>query len=335
MADVAHRAGVSHQTVSRVINDVEGIRPATRERVLAAISELGYRRNNAARLLASTRSGLLGVIGWGAGMFGPANLIIGIEESAEARGFRLSVVHVREFTETAMARAVELQLEHAVEALVVVVPHRGALRQLEEQDLGVPVIVAQGDSSQRPLTVATDNAGGARQATRHLLDLGHETVFHLAGPQVWVEAAARREGWEAELREAGRDVPALRWGGDWSARSGYEVGLSIARDPQVTAVFAANDQMALGLMRALREAGRAIPGDVSVVGFDDLPEAAYFTPPLTTVRQEFQDLGRQVMDMVQLALAGEPDPVADPVATQLVVRESTAPPPGGAPVTRL
>jgi len=327
MSDVARLAGVSHQTVSRVINGVEGIRPQTRERVLAAVAELGYRRNNAARLLASSRSGLIGVVRWGSGLFGPANVIVGIEEVADERGYRLSISDVREFTGSAIRQAVELQLESAVEALIVIVPHRGALRDIENGGLGVPVVVAMGGQTDRPFTVSLDNRAGARAATRHLLELGHETVTHLAGPLDWEEASARCEGWRAELEAQGRRVPALRWGGDWSARSGYETGRSLARELDVTAIFAANDQMALGLIRALSQAGRRVPEDVSVVGFDDLPEAAYFTPPLTTVRQEFRLLGHRIMDLVERALAGEPDPRADLVQPELVVRSSTAPPP--------
>jgi len=327
MSDVARLAGVSHQTVSRVINGVDGIRPQTRDRVLAAVAELGYRRNNAARLLASSRSGLIGVVRWGSGLFGPANVIVGIEEVADERGYRLSISDVREFTGSAIRQAVELQLESAVEALIVIVPHRGALQDIENGGLGVPVVVAMGGQTDRPFTVSLDNRAGARAATRHLLELGHQTVTHLAGPQDWEEGSARCEGWRAELEAQGRRVPALRWGGDWSAQSGYATGRSLARELDVTAIFAANDQMALGLIRALSEAGRRVPEDVSVVGFDDLPEAPYFAPPLTTVRQEFRLLGHRIMDMVERALAGEHDPRAALVQPELVVRSSTAPPP--------
>jgi DNA-binding LacI/PurR family transcriptional regulator len=326
MADVARVAGVSHQTVSRVINDVPGIRPETRSRVQSAIDQLGYRRNNAARMLASSRSGLLGVVAWGSGLFGPAHVVLGLEEAAAESDYRLTVLHVQEFTAKTLRHALDELLEQAVEALVVVVPHRAMLRSVHDRDLAIPVIVAQGDLSGRPLTAAMDNVGGARAAVRHLLDLGHETVYHVAGPQDWMESIARQDGWRAELEARGRPVPPLRWGGDWSARSGYEIGRSVAGDSDVTAVFAANDQMALGLSRALHEHGRAVPGDVSVVGFDDIPESPYFTPPLTTVRQEFRALGRQVMRLAERALRGEPEPCAEPTPTRLIVRESTAPP---------
>jgi DNA-binding LacI/PurR family transcriptional regulator len=326
MADVAQRAGVSHQTVSRVLNGSAQIRPETRQRVLDAIVELGYRRNAAARLLASTHSGLVGVVTWGTSQFGPPNVMLGLEAAARPSRFRLTRTNIEAITADAFNAAVETLLEQSVEALVVIVPHRAVLRIAQSLSLDIPVVVVEGDLSETPLTAGVDNVQGARLATRHLLDLGHETVVHLAGPPDWMEAIARRDGWRAELEEAGCPVPPLRWGGDWSARSGYMTGLSLAREQDITAVFAANDQMALGLTRALFESGRRVPEDISVVGFDDLPEAAYFTPPLTTVHQPFPDLGRRVMAMVEKALAGDPAPTSELIATTLVVRGSTARP---------
>ena len=326
MADVAQRAGVSHQTVSRVLNGFEAIRPETRDRVLEAIEELGYRRNTAARLLASRHSQLVGVVTWGSSQFGPANVMLGFEAAARRTPYQLSTVNVQEISDRAFQDAVDQLLELAIEALVVIVPHRAVLRTAQGLRLGIPVVVVEGDLSETPLTAGVDNVQGARLATRHLLDLGHETVVHLAGPADWIEAMARRDGWRRTLQEAGRAVPPLRWGGDWSARSGYRTGVSLAREMGVTAVFAANDQMALGLIRALTEQGRAVPGDVSVVGFDDLPEAEFFIPSLTTVRQPFADLGERAMELVERALGGEDSPSVELVSSTLVVRESSAPP---------
>ena len=326
MADVAARAGVSHQTVSRVINGFDGIRPETRDKVMAAIDELGYRRNQAARMLASTRSGLIGVVTWGTGLYGPAAVVMSLEDAALQQGHELAVVTLRDFDDASVAAAVDRLLSQAVEALVMIVPHRATVRRLERGALGVPVVTVLGDNRGVALTAALDNVGGARAAIRHLLELGHETVFHVAGPSDFHEATARIDGWRQELEAAGRTVPPLRWGGDWSASSGYQTGLSLAREPGVTAVFAANDQMALGVMRAFVEQGLTIPDDVSVVGFDDVPEAPYYNPPLTTVRQEFDVLGRSVMSLVQRALAGERAPRVPLVESTLVVRASTRAP---------
>lgn len=326
MEEVAQLAGVSHQTVSRVLNDYAGVRPETRRRVMDAVEALGYRRNTAARLLASSRSKIVGVVTYGTAQYGPASVILGLQEAARPTPYDLTIVGVQEFTAESFRSAVDHLMERSVECLVLVVPHRSVLRWSRETDLGLPVVTVEGDLSGHPLTAGVDQLAGARMATEHLLGLGHETVVHLAGPQDWAEAVARRDGWRAELEQAGRSVPPLRWGGDWSARSGYETGRSLARESGVTAVFAANDQMALGLVHALREAGRRVPEDVSVVGFDDLPEAAYFAPPLTTVRQDFAELGRRAMGLVQRVLEGEQAASVPLVPPSLVVRASTEPP---------
>jgi len=326
MADVAARAGVSHQTVSRVLNQMPGVRPDTAARVLESIQELGYRRNIAARLLASSRSRTIGVMTWGTSQFGPAQVLLGLEDAARAADYRLMTAAITEMTPEGVQLAIDQLLEHAPEAVVTVVPHQTVLRIAQEIDLGIPTLVVEGDLSSIPLTAGVDNVQGGRIATRHLIELGHETVVHLAGPPGWAEAAARIEGWRAELTEAGLRVPALRWGGDWSSASGYRAGRTLAREKDLTAVFAGNDQMALGLIAALREVGRRVPEDVSVVGFDDLPEAAYFSPPLTTVRQDFGELGRRTMRLVERVLEGEESPSEELVPTALVVRESCAPP---------
>ena len=326
MADVAAVAGVSHQTVSRVLNGLPGVRPETAKRVHAAIALLGYRRNHAARLLASTRSRTIGVLTWGTSLVGPAQVLLALEAAARAADYRLSTVTITEMTPEGVGAAMDQVLGHAPEAVVVIVPHETVLRIAQEIDLGIPTVVVEGDLSQTPLTAGVDNVQGARLATAHLLDLGHDRVDHLAGPLGWAEAAAREEGWRAELASRGLPVEAPRGRGDWSAASGYAAGQSIAADRGVTAVFAANDQMALGLVAALRDAGRRVPDDVSVVGVDDLPESAYFTPPLTSVRQDFAELGRRTMNLVERALRGEPSPTTELVGTVLVERASTAPP---------
>ncbi len=324
MADVAKVAGVSHQTVSRVLNGMPGVRPETRDRVLEVVTELGYRRNLAARLLASTRSKTVGVVTWGTSQFGPANVLLALEAAARQTPYRLETINVTSMSTEAFRDAVDQLLERVVEAMIVIVPHETILREAQSLNLDIPTVVVEGDLSRVPLTVGVDNVQGARLATAHLLSLGHETVVHMSGPMGWAEAHARRDGWRAELEAQDRRVPPLRWGGDWSASSGYLTGRSLAREPDVTAVFVANDQMALGFVRALHEQGRRVPEDVSVVGFDDLPESQFFLPALTTVRQDFAELGQRAMNVLSRVLDGEREPTADLVPTTLVVRESTA-----------
>jgi DNA-binding LacI/PurR family transcriptional regulator len=172
--------------------------------------------------------------------------------------------------------------------------------------------------------VSVDQFAGAVSATRHLLDLGHETVWHISGPADWLESAERVDGWRTTLEGAGASPPPLLVG-DWSARSGYDLGRRLSKDRTVTAIFAANDQMALGVLRAMREAGREVPDEVSVVGFDDIPEAPYFNPPLTTVRQDFIEVGsRSLRALVRAIENGERDGSGSRVATELIVRESTS-----------
>jgi DNA-binding LacI/PurR family transcriptional regulator len=208
------------------------------------------------------------------------------------------------------------------------VAHQTALTLAQSLHIAVPLVLVEGDLSATPLTAGVDQIAGARLATAHLLDLGHQSVLHLPGPADWVEAAARQEGWRKALNEHGRPVPALMARGDWSARSGYESGQAMLQELRPTAVFAANDQMALGLLRALHVSGRQVPGDVSVVGFDDIPESGYFTPPMTTVRQDFPELGRRTMALVLRVLSGELEASEPLVQPRLIVRSSTAAPAG-------
>jgi DNA-binding LacI/PurR family transcriptional regulator len=192
---------------------------------------------------------------------------------------------------------------------------------------GLPVVVIGADARHEHPVVDTNQAEGAAFATNHLLDLGHRTVWHIAGPPQSYAAERRQKSWRTTLQRAGRETPPVLTG-DWSANSGYLHGLRLADDPSVTAVFAANDQMALGLLRALHEKGRTVPGDVSVVGFDDMEEAAHFWPPLTTVRQSFEAVGRNAVTALLAEIANNSQGTAVvEVPTELVVRSSTAPPP--------
>jgi DNA-binding LacI/PurR family transcriptional regulator len=327
MEDVAGVAGVSHQTVSRVLNDYPHIRPATRDRVLAAIEELGYRRNIAARTLVTRRSGTIGVITADMSHFGPASIMLGLESASRAAGYSLSLEGLPEISAASLRTAVDRVLDQAVEAVVIIVAHQAALALAQSLHITVPLVLVEGVLSATPLTAGVDQIAGARLATNHLLDLGHRSVVHLPGPGDWLEAAARREGWTIALEERGCPVPALMVEGDWTSRSGYESGVAMLGESRPTAVFAANDQMALGLLRALHEAGLRVPEDVSLVGFDDLPESGFFTPPLTTVRQDFRELGRRAMALVLRVLAGELNPSEPLVEPLLIVRSSTAVPP--------
>ncbi|RKN47208.1 LacI family DNA-binding transcriptional regulator [Streptomyces hoynatensis] len=328
MADVARRAGVSSQTVSRVSNGHPGVVDATRRQVLDAMKELGYRPNSAARALKSGEFRTIGIILFTLSTTGNVRTLEAIATSAAEEGYAITLLPVAVPTQDEVRGAFTRLGELAVDAIIVIME----VHLLDAATVSLPpnigVVVADSNAGDRYSVVDTDQAGGSREAVRHLLGLGHRTVWHLAGPADSFAAQRRADAWRATLEEAGREVPPpVR--GDWSAESGYLAGLRLAGEPGCTAVFAANDQMALGLLRALHERGRAVPAEVSVVGFDDIPEAGSFIPPLTTVHQDFAEVGRRCVAGVLRQLRTDAvERGTTLVPTRLVVRGSSGPPPG-------
>ncbi|MGF9754356.1 LacI family DNA-binding transcriptional regulator [Microvirga sp. 0TCS3.31] len=328
MADVARLAGVSHQTVSRVINGQNNLRPATREKVEEAIRQLGYRPNTAARALVTRKSATIGVIGSKSGYWGPSTVHRTIQAAGRDAGYFVSSVNLQSLTREELVDAIDHLRNQGVEGVVLISATDDAVEVARAQEQwGVPVVVVEGDPGKAHWTVGVDQVAGAELGTRHLVELGHTDIVHLSGPPDWTEARARLLGWQNAMYAAGLR-PSQQVTGDWSAASGFERGREIAAREDVTAVFCANDQMALGLLRALSEAGRSVPTGprgVSVVGFDDIPEAPYLIPPLTTVRQDFEAVGRRAIEILRAALADAPEP--DRLITpELVVRASSAAP---------
>lgn len=324
MADVAARAGVSMMTVSRVFSGQARVAPETRDRVIAAVEALKYRPNMAARTLAGGPSHVLGVITIKSEFYGPAQTLIGIETAARDSGHLVSFVGIAEPDADELRAALAHLANAHADGVIVIAPVHRAVQALRELTADGPIVVT-GAPAAGEFTVGIDQRLGARLATRHLLDLGHRTVHHIRGPKDWIDADERASGWRQELRSQGRIAP-KPLSGDWSPRAGYEAGRRLAADADVTAIFAANDQMALGVLLARHEARCAVPDDVSVVGFDDIPEAGYLTPPLTTIRQDFDELGRRCVDHLLGLLGPEPSP-AEAVAPHLVIRNSSASPP--------
>ncbi|WP_189955524.1 LacI family DNA-binding transcriptional regulator [Streptomyces roseolus] len=324
MADVAQRAGVSSQTVSRVSNGDAAVVEATRKRVLDAMKELGYRPNSAARALKRGDFRAIGVITMGLTSTGNVRTLDAIAGSASRAGYAVTLIPLDAPTQDNVKGAFTRLDELAVDAVVLIME----VHLLDAAALTLPphvkVVVVDSDATDFPV-VDTDQRQGARAAVRHLLGLGHGTVWHVAGPEESFAAGRRAEAWEEALREEGRTVPpVLR--GDWTPESGYEAGLRLADETGCTAVFVANDQMALGVLRAFHERGVRVPQDVSVVGFDDVPEAASFIPPLTTVHQDFAQVGALCVEAVLRELAGETVTGVRLVPTTLVERNSTAHP---------
>ncbi|HLT10241.1 MAG TPA: LacI family DNA-binding transcriptional regulator [Micromonosporaceae bacterium] len=325
MHDVARLAGVSHQTVSRVLNDHPNVRPETRSRVLEAMRVLNYRRNLAARTLVTRRSRTLGLVAFETTLFGPASMLYGIEQAARAAGYFVTIASYRTLDRESVLEAIDRLCEQSVEGIVAIAPKNSVAQALVQVPAGLPAVSVGGADEDSVQTIRIDNFAGAAAATQHLLDVGHATVHHISGPPDWPEARERTDGWRSTLYAAGAAVPPVRVG-DWSAESGYEQGRMLAADPEVTAIFCGNDQMALGCLLALHEARRPAPDKVSVVGFDDSPESAYYIPPLTTVRQDFAELGRRSIDVLLAQIAGGTRPQGRiALSPELVVRASSVP----------
>lgn len=326
MDDVARHAGVSSQTVSRVANGLDNVKEATRRRVLVAMQELGYRPNSAARALRSGRFRDIGVAMFTLSSYGNMRMLDAIASAASENDYSITLDLVREPRQKAVNGTVTRLLNQGVDGIVIIIEAHLTDTAMVQLPAGLPVVVIDSMTRDDYPVIDNDQAAGAHLATQHLLDLGHRTVWHLAGPEVSYSASRRRDEWAATLTAAKRPVPAVLQG-DWTAASGYRAGAQIAERDDVTAVFAANDQMALGLMRALHEAGRGIPGDVSVVGYDDTTESESFWPPLTTVHQDFEQQGRRAVEILISEIEHAPStPGRILVPAWLVERSSTGRP---------
>ncbi|MFB9646654.1 LacI family DNA-binding transcriptional regulator [Microbacterium terregens] len=315
--DVARAAGVSTQTVSRVINDHPGIREETRQRVVDAMAALDYRVNNAARALGTKRTRTIGILASDANMYGPAIGILALEAAARAAGRWITAAYADAGDPASVVHAARHLSAQGVDGIVVVAPHARTLAAIGSAGVGVPVVALHGpDASEL-------QRDAARIAVDHLVEAGHARIAHLAGPEEWLEAQARAEGFDAAMNAHGLASAGV-WRGDWSAASGMraatEIAAAIRAGEGPTAVFAGNDQMALGLIAGVVDAGLSVPDDVSIVGVDDNPDAAFYRPPLTTVRL---DVAGEAARCIAHVLA-EPQAAASIAiaAPELIVRRS-------------
>ncbi|MEZ2388840.1 LacI family DNA-binding transcriptional regulator [bacterium RCC_150] len=322
MKDVAKAAGLSHQTVSRVLNGHPNVSADARRRVEEAISYLGYRRNTAARSLVTRRSQTIGVLAAGLAQYGPAQTLLGIERAARDAGYFVSIAALTEITSGTVADAVSHFSDQSVDGIVIVVPDPAILRALDTIDHAFPAVTASAADKHLGSAVVNQRLG-ARLAVEHLVGLGHRSIGHLSGPLDWYDAVERVEGWKSALKEAGLTADYLVQG-DWSAQSGYAAGREFASTRPASGMIVGNDQMALGFLRALQDSGLHVPADVSIVGYDDQPEAAYLFPALTTVRQDFEELGRRCIELLLGRTDATPDSPHIVVDPQLIVRSSTA-----------
>ncbi len=325
LSDVARLVGVSSQTVSRVVNNHPYVSEATRQRVQEAIRELDYRPNRAARSLATRRTCMLGIISFGIHHYGPAQMMNNIEQTAKTKGYGVSFSTVDTLTPDELHRAMAALGERSVDGIVFITPVTGICHNdLTDLCSGIPFVQIDTELSAQVPSVVIDQHYGSHLATQHLIDLGHKAICEISGPLNWYGAQARHQSWLETLHAAGLS-PGVSVEGDWTAQSGYEAARKLLQERYAfTALVVGNDQMALGAIRALREQNLHVPDDISVVGFDDVPEAAYYEPPLTTVRQDFAALGKQSVDYLTTLISNPDTPLHQRVLyPQFIERQST------------
>jgi len=329
MFDVARHCGVSHQTVSRVINGNPHVSEKTRAKVLLAIEELGYQQNLAARALATGRAQALGVLSFDSTLYGPTAMLHSIQVAAKNRGYRVVLNSVDDIGNEAIAEGIAALATSHVDGIIVIAPRASGSRVPLTLDTKLPVRFREVLEGEHLGVVDIDQVSAGALATGHLIDLGHRSIAHISGPLSWVTAERRKQGWQNALANAALTEGELAEG-DWTPASGYEAAKKLLNDRSnsaepFTAIFVANDAMALGAYRAIKEAGLAIPEDISVVGFDDTAESAFTTPALTTVRQDFDAVGVQLLERVLEAIEGGAiAPALEQIQAQLVARESAA-----------
>ncbi|QHC72658.1 LacI family DNA-binding transcriptional regulator [Rathayibacter sp. VKM Ac-2805] len=332
MADVAERAGVALKTVSRVVNGETYVSDAVREKVQFAIGELGYRPNRAAQSLMRKRSGVMGIVAYGSPLYGPSMSLLGLAEAVKRRGLMPSLITTEANDHAEIQNAIGRLIDMGVDGVLIAEPVVDM--DFEGANHGsTPIVVVGGRALQTSPTAGTSIRSGAHQAVEHLLQLGHQTVHHLAGAPNWYATQARIDAWREVLEQSGRDIPAIV-AGDWTPASGYEAARALLAE-KPTAVFVANDHMAIGLLKACHELGVRVPEDLSIVGFDDVPEATYLTVPLTTVRVDMTRNMADAVDELLRRIDGDDASVsiAPQINAELMVRETTARPRPSAPAS--
>lgn len=332
IADVARLAGVSVPTVSRVLTGAAPVAQPKRDRVLAAIAELNYRPSPAARALVTRRSRMIAIVAGNTSQYGYAETIRGIEEQARAEGYNVTITVVESADEETVDSAVSLLLDHGADGIIVLKFDPPGVAALEKLPANLPVVAISGVRGRTRPQAVLDEQRAAEALTAYLLRLGHKTVHHVRVPPSRREDG-RTTGWRKALKSAGVDPIPTPFEASWDPESGRVIGHQLAADPGVTAVFCGNDEIAMGVMKGLFESGLSVPGDVSVVGFDNHPLAALWTPSITTVDQDFVGLGARAFGLLLTEMAGGQGPKFSTALPNLVIRASAGPPPAGKSVT--
>jgi LacI family transcriptional regulator len=328
LRDVAKHAHVSYQTVSRVINNHPYVAEKTRQRVRDSIDELSYHPNKAAQSLAARRSHTLALVATDLHDYGPAQVVINVERAAKAAGYDLILSVATDTSNNSVRAAINNILNWRVDGILMIKPAPGvAYEEASTISGGIPLVQINGPRDQSVPTILVDQAHGTRLVVGHLLELGHRQICSISGPLTWYDALTRHETSQETIRSAGFE-PGMSVESDWSSAGGYHAMQHLLQQGRnFTAVFVANDQMALGALRGLHEHGLRVPEDVSMVGFDDIPESAYFEPPLTTVRQNFALLGQQGIEyLIERINDPEAPPEQHLISPDLVLRASASAP---------
>lgn len=331
--DVAQAAGVSTQTVSRVMNKFSYVSEETRQRVETVVNQMGYHPSTLARSLIQQRSYTLGVVTFGLKYIGPSRTLNGVADKADELGYMLLMKDLDNFNINRIDDVIDSLLARQVDGIIWVAPEIGDNHAwvAERMDkIPVPVLFLAMRPRGGISSVGTDNFQGAVMAIRHLLDCGRKRIGHISGPLSWWEADERKRGWRETLSAAGLDSSERHCTeGNWSSASGEQAFIQLLKSfPDMDAVFVANDQMALSVLRETCRRGISVPDQLAVVGFDNIPESAYFHPSLTTISQDLQLLGEQaVQNMVEMIQSRQQE---QPILAQsqfiqptLVIRESS------------
>jgi DNA-binding LacI/PurR family transcriptional regulator len=325
IADVARVANVSLPTVSRVLTGATPVREPTRNRVLAAIKELGYRPNGAARALVRGQQPIVGVITRDTSSYGDARMLMSIEDRARRAGYVVAIAVLEPGDTERTSTALDVLLAQPIVGVIVLDYNSYDEDRLRGRLGPIPIatVMHGSDFEMEVPHVFLDDRQAAREVTRHLLSLGHTTVHHVAVPGPHGRPHARELGWREALAEVGAPAPPPHYA-DWSIASGQVAGAALAQDPSVTAIFCSNDELAFAVMRSLHVAGRRVPGEVSVAGIDDIPLAEAWVPSLTSYRLDFDWAGAAAFELLTDPVDGAK--AAGSPATRLVIRESSAPP---------
>jgi len=332
--DVAEKAGVSRQTVSRVLNNRQDVSDETRERVKNVMDELSYHPSAVAQSLSRQKSYIFGVVTAGLRFIGPSRTLSGITSKAEELGYGLLLKELASYNSNNVKPLLQWFKSHQVDGIIWAAPEIEDNRYWIKDmipDLDIPVLFLTMEEQSQVTIVTTDNLNGAKKATEHLVQQGRKHIGHISGPMEWWEARQRKLGWETALKEAGIETTEQMWAlGNWSPKSGRSAFLELlAKFPEMDGVFVGNDQMALGVLESLLEIGKKVPRDLSVVGFDGIADSEFYCPPLTTVYQNQDELGRvavaeltsQVEQKLTKNIVVEPKYIT--IQPELIIRRSS------------